>query len=551
MIGMSESLHASGDEAAETRLVGGRYQLVERLGRGGMGTVWRAVDERMRRQVAVKEPFAPAGLDPAAVPGLHRRMLREAQAAAAISHPHVVRVHDIETVDGCPWLVMELIEGESLADHLAEGTLGVSAAARIGAQIADALAAAHAAGVVHRDVKPGNIMLAAATGQALLTDFGIARIEGQEDLTRTGQLVGSLPYFAPERAAGRRAGPAADLWALGLVLHEAVEGVHPFRRSTPEATLVAIVQDPVPEARRAGRLAPVLGRLLARDPEQRPDAATARELLRAAAEEARPAEAATVQAAVLPIQVPTPVPTLLPTLVMPPSAVADGLPPGPAPGSAPAAAPALPPTRFRRLLSSWPGRAVLLAVGATAVGAGLLTSYLTDGSTPGPTRVPPGYAAYRVSALEVGIAVPADYLPRTGGTRAHWSSPDGTTDIKVELSSSGGRTAQQFAAARTGYLDADAAKVGDCVSGTTGMGSLRWDLVDAPQDPADLAYSFITTDGLFNCSSGQRRDEAMEHYVVVGSRLYTVTFTFQGYDGNSSDDLAVYRNVVASLAFGG
>ncbi|ANP56881.1 serine/threonine-protein kinase [Streptomyces griseochromogenes] len=269
-------------------MLAGRYRVTDRLGRGGMGVVWRAVDEVLGREVAVKELRTFTDAAGPELSDLRLRMQREARAAARVRHPGVVAVHDIAEGDGRPLIVMELIDGPSLDDVLRErGTLEPHEAARIGAAVTDALAAAHRAGVLHRDVKPGNILLD-RSGRIVLTDFGIATMEDPGDgsatrLTRSGELVGSLDYLAPERAQGADPGPASDVWALGATLYAAVEGVSPFRRTSTYSTLTAIVSEPLPEPRRAGPLAPVLRRLMDKRPDARPDAEEARELLGEAA----------------------------------------------------------------------------------------------------------------------------------------------------------------------------------------------------------------------------------------------------------------------------
>nr|WP_240437013.1 serine/threonine-protein kinase [Streptomyces sporangiiformans] len=270
------------------RLLAGRYRVVARLGRGGMGVVWRALDEVLRREVAVKElrTYSDAGAPELA--DLRVRMQREARAAARIRHPGVVAVHDVAEVDGRPLIVMELVDGPSLDAVLGErGTLDPQEAAGIGAKVMDALAAAHRAGVLHRDVKPGNILLD-RSGRVVLTDFGIATMEDPGDgstthLTRSGELVGSLDYLAPERAQGHDPGPASDVWALGATLYAAVEGTSPFRRTSTWSTLTAIVTEPLPEPRRAGPLGPVLRQLMDKQPQNRPEADRARPLLEAVA----------------------------------------------------------------------------------------------------------------------------------------------------------------------------------------------------------------------------------------------------------------------------
>ncbi|MGA5132369.1 serine/threonine-protein kinase [Streptomyces olivoreticuli] len=266
------------------RVVADRYRLLDRLGQGGMGVVWRARDEVLDREVAVKEVRAPAGLLDHEVRQLYARMEREGRAAARISHPNVVTVYDVVAEDGRPWIVMELIRGLSFADVLeAQGCVTPARAAHIGAETVAALRAAHQVGVLHRDVKPGNVLLA-NDGRVVLTDFGIATVAGSSALTRTGELVGSPEYLAPERALGRPPGPASDLWSLGVTLYAAVEGFSPFRQDTPLNTIRAVVDQELPPPRGAGALAPVLEGLLRKEPEQRLGAAEAERMLRAVAE---------------------------------------------------------------------------------------------------------------------------------------------------------------------------------------------------------------------------------------------------------------------------
>ncbi|MGW5663373.1 serine/threonine-protein kinase [Streptomyces sp. NPDC003758] len=253
------------------RLIDGRYRLTERLGSGGMGTVWRAVDELMERDVAVKQPHLPGDPEDEAHRRAAHRLYREARAAARVDHPAAVSIHDVIVEDGCPWIVMELVRGESLADALRRGPLPAEEAARIGLAVVGALDAAHRVGIVHRDVKPANVLLG-PRGRVVLTDFGIAHVQGEESLTVTGEFVGSLEFIAPERMSGRIAGPASDLWSLGVLLYAAVEGSSPFRRTTVESTLAAILATDPPEPRQAGRLGPLIARLLVKEPERRPDA---------------------------------------------------------------------------------------------------------------------------------------------------------------------------------------------------------------------------------------------------------------------------------------
>lgn len=265
------------------RLIAGRYRLLGKLGHGGMGTVWRAKDETVDREVAVKEPRVPDHLSERERATAFERMRREARAAARLDHPAVVNVHDVAVVDDRPWIVMELVRGRSLGDALQEGTLSAREAAGIGLEVLGALEAAHAAGILHRDVKPDNVLLG-RHDRVVLTDFGIAHIEGETNLTDTGGFVGSPEYIAPERVLGQRPGPASDLWSLGVVLYAATEGVSPFRRSNTPATLQSVLNaEPAPPAAAQGPLAEAINGLLQKDPARRPTAARVRALLEAAA----------------------------------------------------------------------------------------------------------------------------------------------------------------------------------------------------------------------------------------------------------------------------
>ncbi|MER5931024.1 serine/threonine-protein kinase [Streptomyces sp. NPDC002054] len=287
----------SATTAGEQRLIAGRYRLLSRLGEGGMGTVWRARDETLQREVAVKEVRAPAHLRAGDIARMYSRLEREAWAAARIPDRNVVTVHDVVMEDDRPWIVMELIRGQSLADLLrTEGPLTPRHAAHIGAEVLSALRAAHAVGVEHRDVKPANVLLA-EDGRVVLSDFGIAMVEGSTALTMTGEVVGSPEYLPPERALGRPSGPESDLWSLGVMLYAAVEGISPFRQDTALSTLRAVVDEEPPVPTRAGPLAPVIAGLLRKEPAERTPAAEVTEALRGIAHEP---DATTTAAPVLP-----------------------------------------------------------------------------------------------------------------------------------------------------------------------------------------------------------------------------------------------------------
>ncbi|WP_185843813.1 serine/threonine-protein kinase [Streptomyces sp. WAC 05379] len=255
------------------RLVADRYLLVERVGSGGMGTVWRAEDRLLGRHVALKKLHIPPHLQDDEVRTLYERTRREARSAARIAHPNVIVVHDVLDDEGLPCIVMEYIPSLTLSDVLKQrGPLPPAEAARIGRAMASALRAAHDAGVLHRDVKPGNVLLGDG-GRIVLTDFGIAMESDTSSLTKPGELIGSIRYLAPERLKGAHpeTGPASDLWALGATLYQAVEGRDPFRRATAIETAYAIATDPYDPPRSAGELAPVIEGLLVKEPGRRMD----------------------------------------------------------------------------------------------------------------------------------------------------------------------------------------------------------------------------------------------------------------------------------------
>lgn len=270
-------------DPAVGRVLGGRYRLVSRLGHGGMGTVWLAHDEVVDRDVAIKEPRVPDHVGERERGHVYLRMQREARAAARIDHPSVVTMHDVVVEDAKPWIVMELVRGQSLGDRLQEGTLDPREAARIGLAVLGALAAAHAVGVLHRDVKPDNVLLG-RDDRVVLSDFGIAQVEGEQGLTETGSFVGSPEFIAPERVLGQRPGPESDLWSLGVVLYAAVEGMSPYRRSNAPATLQAVLSaEPQMPARGSGAFGTLVMRLLRKDPAARPDVTEIRQTLESVA----------------------------------------------------------------------------------------------------------------------------------------------------------------------------------------------------------------------------------------------------------------------------
>ncbi len=368
------------------RQVAGRYRLIEPLGEGGMGVVWRAHDDLLDRQVAVKE-VRYTGVGDKRRAELNSRTIREARAAGRLDHPSVIVIHDVVEEDGRPWIVMQLIRSRSLAEVIRDsGPPAVPQVAAIGARVLDALRAAHATGVLHRDVKPENVLLA-DDGRVVLTDFGIASLETEAGLTATGGLVGTPAYMPPERLNGEPARPEADLWSLGATLYAACEGGPPFRRDSWAATVAAVLRDPLEPPRRAGSLTPVILGLLRRDPAARMPAAQAAELL---------AKAATAPAGTMPVPLPHPhgrpvpppahgLPTPLPPAHDQPTPLphSHGRPTSPPPAHGQPTSP--PPARSRR-------RGVMVGaavVAAAVLGAGGALLATRSASTPGPDVAAP------------------------------------------------------------------------------------------------------------------------------------------------------------------
>ncbi|KAA9155012.1 protein kinase [Amycolatopsis acidicola] len=269
----------------EGELIAGRYRVVSRIGRGSMGVVWQARDERLDRVVAVKELVLAAGIDQAEAEQAVRRAVREGKVAARLRHPHAITVHDVVEHAGKPCLIMEFLPSQSLAALIAErGTLSAEYVADVGSQIASALAAAHAEGIVHRDVTPGNVLIG-EDGTAKLADFGIARAFGDATVTDGGVIAGTPAFLAPEVAGGAEASFASDVFSLGATLYNALEGAPPFGTSeNPYALLQRVAGGEIVPPRQTGPLVDVLGRMLRRDPAERPAADEARELLSAVAQ---------------------------------------------------------------------------------------------------------------------------------------------------------------------------------------------------------------------------------------------------------------------------
>ncbi|WP_211226913.1 serine/threonine-protein kinase [Amycolatopsis benzoatilytica] len=265
-------------------MIAGHYRLVEHIGSGAMGVVWRAVDVRLERSVAIKQILPQPGVSEAERDNMRQRAMREAKNAARFQHPNAIVVFDVAEHSGDPCLVMEYLNGPSLSAVLAEqGTLPVGQVARIGEQVAAALVAAHRAGIVHRDVKPGNILID-ETGTAKITDFGISRAAGDMTLTQTGLIGGTPAYLAPELARGADPVPSSDVFALGATLYQAIEGQTPYGNTTNQlALLYAAANGQVNPPTQAGPATALLMSLLRSEASERPSMAEARERLAALA----------------------------------------------------------------------------------------------------------------------------------------------------------------------------------------------------------------------------------------------------------------------------
>ncbi|WP_374215163.1 serine/threonine-protein kinase [Streptomyces longispororuber] len=435
-----------------------RYRLDEHIGQGGMGRVWRAVDEMLDRPVAVKE-MRIDGLDPEDARTRRERTLREARATARIDHPNVVRVYDVVDEGERLWIVMELVDGRSLEQILvADGPLGVDEVAEIGRGLAEALRPVHASGVLHRDIKPGNVLIErAGRRRVILTDFGIAAIQDTKALTMVGMLVGSPDYMAPERVSGRPQGPPSDLWSLGATLCAALGGHSPFSRDTTLATLHAVLYEEPTLPPEAGRLTPLLEGLLAKEPQDRPGLDEVAEALAPPRPEPAPPQD--------PVPVPRPrthtldiglrrpapvppVPSQAPTECAKPAPGDDLLGPPKAPVPAPGPASGRPNRRRVTLIAAGgvllAGAAAALVLtlpgdgssggGAQAGGGPTVTSRppTVEGTSRPPTTgpsLPPG------SRREIDYA----WVPPSGWKRAvktaaevHYTSPDGTQELAAQ-----------------------------------------------------------------------------------------------------------------------
>ncbi|MCX5244230.1 serine/threonine protein kinase [Streptomyces sp. NBC_00201] len=423
----------------EGRLVAGRYRLVELIGRGGMGTVWRAEDEELARQVALKRLHTPPHLSDGEITTLYERIRREARSAARVVHPNVVVVHDVVDDGGQPCIVMEYVPAPTLADVLKGGrTLPPQEAARIGLGVISAVRAAHAVGVLHRDIKPGNVMLG-AEGRVVLTDFGIAQTAGTSTLTRTGEMIGSIDFMAPERIRGQKPGPASDLWSLGTMLYQAVEGRLPYRRDTAMETAYAIAVDPLEPMRQAGALESLIDALLSKDPEDRPTAEQTERALRATWSDGTPTtRTSAVADAGWPV-------------------AEDGHPSTRTSGTRPV--PPLPPEESARRRRTGRKRRVLVPVVAVLVAAATAAAGLYayahrgghDAAGDMPTRsaspVPDGYHLVRDGGLDVAFPVPDGWKQKkeSSDDEVTYTDPTGLAGLTVGMvDPAGSRPVEHF-----------------------------------------------------------------------------------------------------------
>ncbi|WP_405843255.1 serine/threonine-protein kinase [Streptomyces sp. NBC_01518] len=478
-----------GTEGDNARVIAGRYRLEKRLGRGGMGVVWRATDQLLGRQVAVKEIAQDDSLSEEEARQQRDRTLREARAVAQLRHPHIIVVHDVVEQDERPYIVMELIDGGSLAERIsARGPVDAAEAARIGVALLGALRTAHAAGVLHRDIKPANVLLQTATDEdgserVVLTDFGIAQVAGATTLTESGAFVGSPEYTAPERMSGVRTGPASDLWSLGALLCTVLSGESPFHRDSLGGILHAVVIDEIRPPEQARPLLPVVRGLLERDPERRLGAAEAERMLRAFLDTGRTPKASTGRhPKAASGQAAKPTPGYTPTqrdvprreLVPPPA-------PSPSPPT-PSSTAGQPPRRSTRgvlmaalLVAAMAGAGVSAAAllmrgdggdggngGASPVSSAPLTSTSAGTPSPSPTpsassetpNTPTAPSGYRIAHDPDGfsLAVPEDFVRVPQGERIFYMSPGETFRLGIKMSDpeQGGPLAVMKSAAANG-----------------------------------------------------------------------------------------------------
>ncbi|HET7309782.1 MAG TPA: serine/threonine-protein kinase [Mycobacteriales bacterium] len=505
-----------------TSVVAGRYVLSEQVGSGGMGVVWRGYDELLQRQVAVKELHFPPHMSPEERERLARRTLREARAVAAVDDPSAVRVFDIVEQDGRPWIVMEYLDGMTLTDVIRErGPLPAAEVIHIGQALVNALEAAHTAGVLHRDVKPSNVMIA-PDGRVALTDFGIATsIDGESGDTTSGVIVGSPAYMAPERARGEPPTAASDLWSLGATLWTAAEGRPPFEGPTGLATMTAVATEPPPRcARCAGPLGDLLHRLMDRDAAARPPLDDVRRELSALVETAPRRVVAADPYPTEPLPAAFDRTTALDPIV-----------------DRPAAAKPAAPGRSRRglgwLVAALVGLIVLAAVSAAVVLGGkggtsagkksppASTSTTGSGAASSSAALPTGWHRFRNGNLGWSIGVPPGWQIRDEGDTATISDPAGGRYVRVDTRYPAGPSAlgawqDQERAFRGSHPAYQRIKLAD-----VSYGSYR--------QAADWEFTF---------TSGQVTLHALDRgFISSGNRGYAIYFQTHDDQWSSSADL--------------
>jgi hypothetical protein len=541
------------------RVVAGRYRLLAPLGAGGMGTVWRAEDLVLGRTVAVKEVSFPHGLSDEDRDVLRERTRREARAAARLDHPSAVTVYDVVEVDGTPYLVMELVEARTLSQVVrADGPLSPQRTAQVGLALVGALEAAHRQGIVHRDVKPGNVLLGDGSGTAgrvVLTDFGIASSAGDSSITSTGLLLGSPSYIAPERARGQAPAPASDLWSLGATLFTAVEGKPPFDAGEPLLTVTAVVTGEHEPFVNAGPLSEVLEGLLERDPARRLKADAARRQLEQVAAATDPAATTVLQVPAALLGTP-PKPSAERTAAMEVrdvQAAAGGpaAPAGPAPRTE--AGWTRPPrtTRQRRSRAPWVLAGLLVVVAAVVVALVIATDPARNGlgdlrtlvpgvdetadpepsEEPAEAETPEGWTRYVDEAQGWSVAVPPGYVQTEHRGQVQFKDPDTRRTLRVGHDPSPGdsplqdwqRFSEQLAAALQQYEE------------------LR--LEEAEQDglpAADLEFTYFDQTGL---RVVDRRVHAED-----GSEAWSLYW--QVPEPGFADSLPVFEQVLGSFSPG-
>jgi serine/threonine protein kinase len=502
-----------------TTTIAGRYRLTGELGRGGMGVVWEAYDELLRRDVAVKEVRFPPDVSVEDRERLAERTLLEARAVAAIDTAAAVRVFDIVEQDGRPWIVMELVRGRTLTELLGEHqALDSAEVARIGLCLLEALEVAHRAGVVHRDVKPSNVIVG-PDGRIALTDFGIATVDGESGDTTTGVVVGSPPYLAPERVHGGVPTPESDLWSLGATLWTAAEGRPPFRGASSFAVLDAIVHDEPPVCHRCtGALADLLLRLMDRDPAERPGYAEIREVLEEVARESRqgqawPLEPYPTESMSGPMSGPLQESFDRTTVLGVPAASSGDGKAGP---DTPLAAVARSDSR------TWP-LVVAFAV-VLLVTAGVLAAVLRTGSggapsdsagsknrpsqqATGSTSLPQGWHRYTDPGVGWSVGLPSGWEPVTSADGIRFTDPAGGRYLQVATRYPAGSSAvgawqdyeSSFAAAHSDYRRVELTTIS----------------VPGYRDAADWEFSYV---------DGGADLHAVDHALVKGNRGYALFF---------------------------